>query len=160
MHLYRIAKTLLICIILLTGCNEGDIDSETRMNSRNIQNDLERIKLLKKEIIAPTEFSDAEFDLFNVNGFSSSKPMVPGASNWDYKFAIRSNTADLLPWTNGMFRFNKEDYDDSWTRNLIKHRAENWRTDSEPEFYLRKGSNVTLIWYRKEGIIFKRAIAN
>ena len=85
--------------------------------------------------------------------------MVPGASSLDYKFAIKVNTSDIDSWIAGMIKVELKDHDNNWTKEIIEKRKENWKTQSQPEYYTRKEDSVTLILFRDQGIIFKRVIA-
>ncbi len=48
----------------------------------------------------------------------------------------------------------QKDYLNSY--EIIKQRKQNWETTSEPQFFIRKGEDVTMIIYKNEGVIFKR----
>ena len=84
--------------------------------------------------------------------------MISGASYWDYKFVVKVNQADIDKWTAEMLKVELENYDISWTTTIIEKRKTEWIINSIPEFYTRKNSDVTLLVYRAEGIIFKRVI--
>jgi hypothetical protein len=118
----------------------------------------ERIETLKNEIKSNSDFDNTEFELFNVNGFTNTRTLVPGASSWDYKFVIRVKVSDINKWTEGWIRIKSTDNDLSWTNEIIKKRANEWITISQPEFYTRKGNDVLMIVFRNEGIIYKRVI--
>lgn len=99
--------------------------------------------------------------MFNVNGFSKKRPTsIPGASSWDFKFAIRVTPSNVDKWTEGMQKIDFTDYNLNWTEKIIEARAKDWKTTSTPEFYTNKSANTMLIVYRTEGIIYKRVIAN
>ncbi|MDB4293338.1 hypothetical protein N9954_08020 [Maribacter sp.] len=147
-----------ISILALIGCAESK-DSR-QLDSDEFETKEERIAALKNEIIFQSDFDNAEFELFNVNGFSNSRASLPGASSWDYKFAIKVNPADIDNWTKGMSKGKPTDYNFVWTKEIVKERAPEWTTNSQPEFYTRKGDNVTMLIYRFEGILFKRIITN
>ena len=128
------------------------------MDSDDYNSKEERVEVLKNEIKSFSEFENAEFELFNVNGFSNSRTTVPGASSWNYEFAIKVNPSDLDKWTDGMIITDSSGYEDSWETKIIQERADDWRTDSEPEYYTRKGDDVIMVVYRDEGIIFKSVV--
>lgn len=120
----------------------------------------ERVKVLKKEIKSFSNFKNAEFELFNTNGFSNSRPILPGASSWDYKFVIKVNSFDVGKWTTGMILIEPKGIDETWMKKVIQKRKNDWVTESTPEFYIRNGDNVKVVVYRSEGIIFKRVTYN
>ncbi len=150
-------KTLLNIIITigLFGCTSSNSDS-TKLDSDNYECTTDRIEILRKEIKAFSDFKDTEFELFNVNGFHNQRTSIPGASSWDYKFVIRVDTTNIIDWTNGMKQIELKDYDANWTQELIKNRKQNWKTNSDAEFFGRDGEDVTMVVFRKEGIIYKR----
>jgi len=144
---------------LLTGLIILGLSSCSETSDSNDYNPKEdRVKVLKKEIKSFSEFENAEFELFNVNGFSNSRTTLPGASSWNYKFVIKVNPTDVDKWTEGMILIDSDEYDDSWMKKIIQERANEWRTDSEPEYYTRKGNDVMMIVFRPEGIIFKSVV--
>jgi hypothetical protein len=71
---------------LIISCST---DSTTRLDSDDCENKKDRIDRLKMEIRSFSDYQDAEFELFNVNGFHHQRMSVPGASSCDYKFAVR-----------------------------------------------------------------------
>ncbi|MEM7550947.1 MAG: hypothetical protein AAF363_14785 [Bacteroidota bacterium] len=147
-----------VFILIPLGLYNCSKTSNNHLDSDDFDSKEKRIEVLKKEIKVFSAIRDTEFELFNVNGFSNSRPGVPGASSWDYKVVVKVDSADLSNWINGMIRTDGSDYDNEWTTKIIKSNANEWATDSPAEFYIRSGQNVTLIVYRKEGIIFKRMI--
>lgn len=147
---------LIIIIGLFGGCKSNDSNSTT-LDSDDYTSKADRIKVIKKEIKFFSDFHDAEFELFNVNGFQN-QTWVPGASSWDYKFAIRIDTLNISKWTSGMQEIGLNEYDDHWTKEITKQRKQNWQTNSEPHYFIRNGENITMLVYKKEGIIFKRVI--
>ncbi len=149
-----LAAILCTVVLALHGCSgSGDAN---RLDSEDYSDQQERVAVLKDEIVAASGFEDAAFKLFNVNGFSNDRTLIPGASSWDYQFAVKVNPVDVNQWTEGLEK--GKPYDDTWTTALVASRKEAWQTSSTPEFYTRANSNVTLIVYRPEGIIFKRVV--
>lgn len=146
---------IIITIGMFSGCILSDPNS-SKLNSKDYESKLERIEILKKEIKYFSDFLDAEFELFNVNGFHDHRISLPGASSWDYKFVIRVDSINISKWTTGMQVIEFTNYDDNWTKEIIKQRKQNWETTSEPQFFIRKGEDVTMIIYKNEGVIFKR----
>jgi hypothetical protein len=140
---------------LFNGCTSSGSYS-TKIDSDNFRNKADRIESLKAEIKSFSDFEDAEFELFNVNGFQNTSTWLPGASSWDYKFVIKVDTVNIIKWTDGMQAVNIPDYDDRWTKELVKNREQSWKTYSVPQYFVREGENVTMLVYKSEGIIFKR----
>ncbi|MCE2994790.1 MAG: hypothetical protein ACK5PC_14105 [Cyclobacteriaceae bacterium] len=151
----KLSKTLIILVLTTSSCSET-----TRLDSDEFSTAEERVEILKQEVKCFSDIKDTEFELFNVNGFhNSSGPLVPGASSWDYKFAIRVDTVDITKWREGMIKFDPQDYDDTWTKEITKDRRENWLTSSPPTYYVRQGEKyVTMVEFYLDGIIFKRVI--
>jgi hypothetical protein len=149
---------LLIGLILLGVYSCSETYDPNRLDSDTYNTKEERVEVLKKEIKSYSEFENAEFELFNANGFLHSRITVPGASSWNYKFAIKVNPSDIDKWTHDMILTDSVDYDDSWMRKLVQKRTTVWRVDSEPEFYTRKGDGIVIVFYRPEGILFKRIV--
>ncbi|GHC66166.1 hypothetical protein [Ulvibacter litoralis] len=130
------------------------------MDSDKFENNEKRIEILSKEIKSPSEFIDAEFELFNVNGFSNNRATIPGASSLDYKFVIKVKSSDINKWKEGMVKFEPKNNNFDWTNEIIDKRKNQWITKSAPEYYNRPNENVLMIIYRTEGIIYKRVIRN
>jgi hypothetical protein len=145
-----------IIIFGLYGCS--DSQNSNRLDSDDYGSKKERVETLKNEIKFYSDFENAEFELFNVNGFSNSRTTLPGASSWDYKFVVKVNPYEIDKWTNGMILIEPTDNNDEWMKKIIHERENKWKTESTPEFYTREGDNVMMIVYRSEGIIFKSVI--
>ena len=154
-------KLNLLLGLIILGLNScSDTSNLNKLDSDDYNTKEERIEVLKKEIKSFSEFENAEFELFNVNGFSISRTTVPGASSWDYKFAIKVNPSNVDKWTDGLITTELDAYDDKWAKKIIQERENDWTTESEPEFYHRKEDSVLMIVYKSEGIIFKHIINN
>ena len=153
--------------IILVACNPVEKNFQTNSNfntntlsSKNIEDSLQRINILKVEIKAFSELKDAEYELFNVNGFSKSETSLPGASGWDYRFVVKVAPKDVSKWATDMIEVTSIDFLEKWTNELVKHRIENWRVNSKPRFFMREGTDVVMEVFEEEGIIFKRVIQN
>lgn len=144
---------IIIAIGFLTSCRDSN---SSKLDSDDYENKLERIEKLKMEIKPFSDFQDTEFELFNVNGFHNQRTSFPGASSLDYKFVIKMDTVNISKWTTGMTEVELTDYDDSWTKDIIKGRKQNWQTFSKPQYFKRNGEDVTVLVFKNEGIIFKR----
>lgn len=154
----KIQVLLLISICMVFIACKGNRSTSTILNSYDFENTNDRIEQLSNEITVYSKIQDAEFELFNVNGFSNQRLSVPGASSWDYKIAVRINKSDIAKWTLGMADTTLSNYDDSWIKEITNYRKKNWQTKSLPKFYFRKGVDVRMLVYEPEGIIFKRVI--
>jgi hypothetical protein len=140
-----------------TSCTSSNTSSNI-IDSDNYEIKADRIEKLEMEIKSFSDFQDAEFELFNVNGFQNQRISVPGASSCDYKFVVKIDTIDIPKWTSGMKEVELSDYDNSWTKEIIKHRNQNWKTYSKPKYFVRNGEEVIMLVFSNEGIIFKRVI--
>jgi len=148
---------LFVFVCFLCGCSGSSTTS--RLDSDDYSSKSERVEALKKEINESSDFDNAEFELFNVNGFSNSRASVPGASSWDYKYVVLVNPSDVDKWIKGMTPIGSAKYDLSWTSQIIQQRSSDWLTSGEPELYIRSGEDNVLVLYRNKGIIFRRIIA-
>lgn len=146
--------------LTLFACQDKSSERfRTFMDSDDFSNPQERVEALRAEIRSFSSFEDAEFELFNVNGFSNTRnSSIPGASSWDYKFALRLDPANLERWTEEMVQveFGKQDL--SWTQAIVRERKDQWKVSSPPIVYTSQGAKVTVFVYEKEGILFKRVI--
>ena len=146
-------------LLLLFGFVFSCTGGNSRLNSGTFENRTERIETLQREIKSFSDIKDAEFELFNINGFHDQFFSIPGASAWDYRFVIKVDTADVFKWREGMTEVATGAYDIGWTKDIIQHRKQNWQTTDEPRYYVRAGDNVIMIIFYRDGIIFKRVIA-
>lgn len=137
--------------MFICSCSE----SSTTLNSQDYDDRTERVDVLKKEIVSASDFADAEFSLFNVNGFSDGNTFLPGASSWNYEFAVKVDTSDLDLWIEGMTLVDSSSYNLSWTLDVTGKRTAAWSTTGKPEIYRRGGEDVVVIVYRVDGIVFK-----
>jgi hypothetical protein len=160
MPMDNLRKLIIILTLTISSCSET-----TRLDSDDFSAAEERVEILDPEIPDVSKIMDAEFELFNVNGFSTSSGFsVPGASSLDYMFVVKIDTADISKWKEGMTKFEPEHYDATWTKEIVKNRKENWLTSSQPTYYVRqglpKGWSTTIVEFYSEGIVFKRVITN
>ena len=93
---------ILIIILIFSGCS--DLNNLNQLDSDQFETKTKRINTLNREIISKSEFNNAEFELFNVNGFTNNSVPIPGASSLDYKFVIKVKTSDIEKWTEGMVK--------------------------------------------------------
>ncbi len=152
---YNILLKLFLFILLCNSCNDINT-TKNQLKSSNYKAAIERVEILKKEINYPSDFSDAEFDLFNVNGFSFNRPSLPGASSLKYQFIVKITPENIHQWLDGYSEIRSDERLIKRVKNLINHRKGNWITYSKPKFYSRDNSDSSiLILYKNESIIFK-----
>ena len=124
------------------------------MTSIEVEGASERIEILVKEINTFSEIRDAEYDLFNVNGFSKSRTLVAGGSSLLYDFVIKVDTSKLHKWTDDMKITTPDNYSIKRFEELVLIRKENWNVSSKPTYY-KRGDLVNMMVFKEEGIIFK-----
>lgn len=142
-------------ILCITQCG-----SETKLDSDKYETSAERVEILSRWIKSYSPIKDAEFELFNVNGFDDWSWSIPGPSALNYKFAVKVDTADVSKWYDGMTEVSIGVDSIGWTEDITQHRKENWQTSGTPRYYERTGQGVKMIVYPKDGILFKKVIAN
>jgi len=70
----------IITIALFTACSS--CDSNSTLDSDGYESKAERVETLTREINPFSDLEDAEFELFNVNGFQDQQTSFPpGASS-------------------------------------------------------------------------------
>lgn len=97
--------------------------NKTAINSQDINGRQERIEKLKPEIKTHSEILDAEFDLFNVNGFNGDFTFLAGSSSSDYKFAVKVDPKDIAAWTNGLQETVGNLESEPWMASLTAYRS-------------------------------------
>ena len=78
-------------------------------------------KELKNHITVYSDFSDAEYEILNVNGnFTNERLTIPGASSWDYQFVIKVEKENIEKWISGMVLLDSIVHRDSvpWVSHL------------------------------------------
>ncbi|WP_438426078.1 hypothetical protein [Aquimarina macrocephali] len=149
-------KIIVLCFVLVSCVNSHKNNTLTSIETESAE---DRIAMLKREIVSKSEFYDAEFLLFNVNGFTNSRiTSIPGPSSWDYQFAIKVEPLEVKHWIADFTKIDAKEYTSDWTNSLVIHRKQNWEIKSTPEVYKREESNTFIIIYQKEGIVFKRIL--
>ncbi len=139
--------------------------SNTKLSSTDFKTSKERVEELKKHITVYSDFHDAEFELFNVNGnFNDDRLSIPGASSWDYRFVIQLKQEDINKWTteSGMVIIKDDLTIDSipWLSDLNSMLTNKIENDEIGEYYERKGDSNYAVTFRRSGIIFRRIINN
>jgi len=143
-------KYLFICsIAFLISCK-----SPSEMTSIEVDKATERVEILEKEINSFSEIQDAEYDLFNVNGFSKGRIFVAGGSSFRYDYVIKIDTSELHKWTDDMIITAGDEYSVKRFEELVSIRKENWNVNSKPTYY-KSGDMGNMMVYKEEGIIFK-----
>lgn len=153
----RLKKLNFMMILVFLFC--ASCSNKTEIVSKNISDKNERIQKLIVEIKYFSGIRDAEFDLYNVNGFSDDFVMIPGSSSIDYKFVVKVNPKKVADWTTDLEKTNGDIRAEKWVNSLIETRKNNWQTTSKPIFYKRKDDDtIRVIVFEKEGIIFKHIL--
>ncbi|TSE09367.1 hypothetical protein [Aquimarina algiphila] len=152
-HIYKIT---VLCFVLTSCVNSHNNNTLT---SVEIESTEDRVATLKREIVSKSEFHDAEFLLFNVNGFANSRVTgIPGPSSWNYRFGIKVKPSEIKNWIADFTRIDAKEYTFDWTNDLVVHRNQNWERKSVPEVYKREDGNTFIVVYQKEGIVFKQIL--
>lgn len=150
-----ILLSLLSC--LLISCKTKDYN---QLDSDDFPDKKERIAVLNQEIRAESTIKDAAFELFNINGFQTNRNSIPGASYWDYKFAIQTDTNSIMSWKEGLISQTGKNLDLSWTSEIIKNNAQLWKTTCTPQYFTDENKNWIVVIYKQDGIVFCRIIQN
>ncbi len=164
---------LLFGLLILVSCdsNSSDkINNDNKLESFDVENKQERIEVLSKQIKVYSEILDAEFSLFNANGFGNTIIFVPAASSWDYKMAIKIDKKNIGKWLKGMYETKKNPQDSVWINSILEKlddkRKRNWQKSTKDAastrfntFYDNGQSKITIFYWAEE-IIFQRIIQN
>lgn len=148
--------SLLSILFSLYYCMQPDPGST--IYSGHYDNKAQRIEKLRSLVTLDSDVEDAEYKLYNLNGFESNSTRLPGASYSDYRLAVKLSRQALPRWTSGFNEIELEEPDHSWARDIILHDPERWATESQPRYYMSNDEKTMLIVYEKEGIVFKRII--
>ncbi|MGH1336577.1 MAG: hypothetical protein ACRBFS_10645 [Aureispira sp.] len=152
-------RSLCSLFVLLLTSYSCTLDPQSKeLDSDDFSTANERITVLMREIVSHSDITKAEFELFNVNGFSNSSVSIPGASYWDYKMALQVPLAEVGQWTNGMTKVATLKNDLEWITQIIEQRKKEWKTNSPPEFFIEEGAKTIAVVYKEEGIVFKRIL--
>ena len=154
----QFSRPLVFSCLFFLGCDDGASDNE--LSSTNIEPATQRVKTLLPLILAPTPIIDAEYVLFNANGFGNKRdlfPAPPAPSYWSYDFVVKVTPDDVEAWTDGFIALdsmgNQAQFD-----IIPTERAANWTTSTLPSFYARKAQGVVMVVFPQDGIIYKRVI--
>lgn len=142
----------ILCFVCLFSCK-----NETRITSENISNKEERIKILQKHVKYFSEVEDAQFDLFNVNGFGNNFSLVPGSSNLDYKFVVKVKTEDIDKWRKDFLPVPHGSKNEEWIyplKNSLKSDSTSNNPRPNTSSFVKDG--VYMIIDYDESFIFKR----
>lgn len=142
------------CCLFVASCGHDlERDSDDYATAK------ERIEALKKEITVYSEFSDCEFELYNVNGFSDSRVFMVGSSSSNYKFVVKVKSEDISKWKTGSISSDSIGYDKYWMEKIIKERPQNWKTTTKPTIYAKPivytNHEFKTLIYEEEGIIYR-----
>lgn len=147
---FNVFLTVFCCLFLASCEHDMERDSDDYATAK------ERVAALKKEIVAPSDFSDCEFELFNVNGFSDSRVFLPGSSSSRYMFVVKVKPKDISKWKTGLISSDSITYDRFWEK-LIENRPQKWATTTKPKMYAKEiiyaNNEFKTLIYEEEGII-------
>ncbi|QQR98084.1 MAG: hypothetical protein IPK18_00670 [Sphingobacteriales bacterium] len=155
---YRFNLLVLLYLLFFFSCKNSK--DYTKLDSDDFSERKDRIEKLKENIVYASEIIDAEFELFNVNGFTNTRnTSVPGASSWNYQFVVKIDTSNIQKWLNTFTETKNVVPNLQLISEITKKRKENWKTISKPKFYIRQNDESTfIVLYEKEGIIFKSVV--
>jgi len=93
---------------------------------------------LSKEVHFYSKVFNAEFNLFNVNGFNHKPNFfdVPGSSSRHYKFLVKINPSDTRLWKKGFLEIKADIKKEKWVFDLIPKLPEEWKIYSKPNFFM------------------------
>ncbi|SHJ06338.1 hypothetical protein [Pseudozobellia thermophila] len=153
----RLFFTVSVCCIMLCSCSDEEIKKE--LYSLNYGTKAERVATLKKEIEVHSDFENAEFLLYNSKGFTFHVNTFYLPEYRDYRYVIKLNPEDIDKWLKGFEKVNPSESFEEWPDKLIRIRRDEWPLQSTPEYYAMENEMVYMLVYRKEGVIFKKAIS-
>ncbi|WP_375562273.1 hypothetical protein ACE193_06910 [Bernardetia sp. OM2101] len=160
----------LFSLLILASCTSN---SSNRLESFEIENKEKRIEVLSEQIKEYSEILDAEYSLFNANGFENRVVFVSAASYWDYKIALQIDANNLDKWLIGMYNAENENAEDSvWIKTILDNldttRKQNWIENMEksnPKRFTISATNgytkVAIVYQNDtidEAVIFERII--
>ncbi len=164
---YASFLTTLFISVVIISCSESNKTEKKSTNTKLYSDDFEtakeRVEELKKHITVYSYFDDAEFEIFNVNGnFNNDRLNVPGASSWNYHFAIKVDQKDIDKWTSDMILLHDGISKDSmsWVTELNKKLTNKIHNNELGEYYGRQGDSNYAVVFRKSGLVFRRIINN
>lgn len=157
-------KILVIGLVLslLSACQQKSPKStNSTLYSEDFDTAKERVIELKKHIKEFSDFNDAHFKLFNVNGqFLGERVVIPGPSSWDYQYVIVLDSSDIKKWLRHLTHIGKISDVQPWVINLNQQLQTPIDLTKGGENYLIKGDSNYGIAYPKQGILFRRIINN
>jgi len=135
--------------------------TNSTLTSNDFETSGERVATLKEHIKCYSDFSDAEFELFNVNGnFNNERLTVPGGSSWDYIFVLQLEADSIDNWTSGMIPLDKKVVVDSisWVVKLNEMLTNKvYIGDSGQLFERTRDANYAVV-FRKSGLVFRKIV--
>jgi len=147
--------------LLLSCSTKEKKTTETTLYSDDFETAKKRVEELKKHITVYSDFSDAEYEILNVNGnFTNERLTIPGASSWDYQFVIKVEKENIEKWISGMVLLDSIVYRDSvpWVSHLNNKMTTKIYTNEVGEYYKRKGDSNHAVVFRNSGLLFRRIV--
>ena len=154
--------TLILLILLLTGCSSnatpsfttrGEPDLTTDTWSSTFDNKEDKLDFLEKYITLFSEVQDTEYHIIY---HDNSGGMIPGPSDWDIRVALKIAPEDIMLWTDGMKKLISDQIDLDWWGELNSEQFI-WKERDRPEFWKRPDSNAYLVVYPENGVLLKIA---
>lgn len=146
------AITVIFTFITLISCFS---DNKTHVNSMEIKTTESRVKEVQKYFNLRGNTLDVEFDIFDVNLYSS-RVSVPGPTSRDYKVAILTDPEGLKLWTQDV-ELASASIDIQWAMDLVKENP-NFKIDEEPISYFSKNKEVII--FSNSNAVFVRIQQN
>ena len=136
------------------GCSENN----NTINSKELSKE-ERIKTLSENINIHSEILDAEYNLFKTGGFNNRNSSESlGPTDYYYQYVVKVKPDDVVLWTKSHNQTDCDENNKDWTEKLIRHRKENWTTNSKPVCF--SSDSRIVIAYIPEGIIYYQIVIN
>lgn len=143
--------TVLLLSVSVIGCSQ----SNNTINSKELSKQ-ERIKTLGENVNLHSEILDTEYDLFRTGGFSKENRLGP--TDYDYRYVVKVKPDNVALWTKDHNQADCNENNKDWAEELIKHRKENWKTNSKPVCF--SSNSRIVVAYIPEGIIFYHIVIN
>lgn len=99
---------------------------------------------MKKYLTLCSDVIETEFKIVY---YDNSKGL-PGPSDWDMRVALKINKDSINKWTTGLVKVDEKVIDLNWW-NEVPTGNMNWKLNSIPKFYKKKGERVYLVVYEQ-----------
>jgi transcription elongation factor Elf1 len=150
-----------LSLVFASCATEEKRTTKTTLYSEDFKTAEERVEELKKHIAVYSDFSDAQFEIFNVNGnFTNERLTIPGASSWDYQFVIKLTKENIDQWISEMVLVDTIANKDSmhWVADLNKKMTDKILQNEPGEFYKGEGKANYAVVFRNSGLLFRKIV--